>query len=129
MPMFKILLLASTEPHRASGVDDRSDIPVLLVSAREFAVAPVNLSRLEPCRIDAIEDWPWLDQQVLRTSRSHQVCMTCYLFRHYPGPDGIPLLTCHLHQGLIAHGEHLTRRCSGWTENLCRQWGWAPAAT
>ena len=92
-------------------------------------MVPVPLSRLQPSRDEAIEDWPWLDQQVLRTSRSHQVCMTCYLFRHYPGPDGIPLLTCHLHQGLIAHGEHLTRRCSGWTENLCRQWGWAPAAT
>jgi len=124
--MFKIRLLTSTEPHRASGVDDRTDIPLLTVSAREFAVASVNLSRLEPCRIDAIEDWPWLDQQVLRTSRSHQVCMTCHLFRHYPGPDGIPLLTCHLHQGLIAHGEHLTRRCSGWMENLRRQWDWEP---
>jgi hypothetical protein len=29
----------------------------------------------------------------------------------------IPLLTCQLHQGLLAHGEHLTRRC---------QRGWAP---
>ena len=124
--MFQIRLPASTEPYRASGVDDRTDIPLLTVSAREFAVASVNLSRLEPCRIDAIEDWPWLDQQVLRTSRSHQVCMTCHLFRHYPGPDGIPLLTCHLHQGLIAHGEHLTRRCSGWMENLRRQWDWEP---
>ena len=124
--MFQIRLPASTEPYRASGVDDRTDILLLGVSAREFAVAPVDLSRLEPCRIDAIEDWPWLDQQVLRTSRSHQVCMTCHLFRHYPGPDGIPLLACHLHQGLIADGEHLTRRCSGWMENLRRQWDWEP---
>ena len=76
MPMFQIRLPASTEPYRASGVDDRTDILLLRVSAREFAVPPVNLSRLEPCRIDAIEDWPWLDQQVLHTSRSHQVCMT-----------------------------------------------------
>jgi hypothetical protein len=58
-------------------------------------------------RSASIEDWPWLDQQVLRTSRSLQVCMTCLLFRHHPGPDGIPLLTCHLHQGLIAYGEYL----------------------
>ncbi|MFZ0406922.1 MAG: hypothetical protein WAM11_02260 [Cyanobium sp.] len=29
----------------------------------------------------------------------------------------IPLLTCHLHQGPIAHGEHLTHRCSSWTED------------
>lgn len=31
-----------------------------------------------------------------------------------------------LHQGLIAHGEHLKHRCSGWSEDLHRQRGWAP---
>jgi hypothetical protein len=67
------------------------------------------------------EELPMLDQDVLRTSRSPQVCMTCHSFRHHPGPDGIPLLTCRRHQGLIAHGEHLTRRCSGWMENQRRQ--------
>jgi hypothetical protein len=89
-------------------------------------VVPVNISRLEPARIEAIEDWPGLDHGVLHTSRSHQVCMTCHLFRHHPGPDGIPLLTCHLHQGLIAHGEHLTRSCSGWMADLRRQREWEP---
>ena len=89
-------------------------------------MVPVPLSRLQPSRIDAIEDWPWLDQDVLRSSRSRQVCMTCHFFRHHRGPNCIPLLTCHLHQGLIAHGEHLTHRCSGWTEDLHRQRGWAP---
>jgi hypothetical protein len=89
-------------------------------------MVPVPLSRLQPSRIDAIEDWPWLDQDVLRSSRSRQVCMTYHFFQHQPGPECIPLLTCHLHQGLIAHGEHLTHRCSGWTEDLHRQRGWAP---
>jgi hypothetical protein len=82
-------------------------------------MVPVPLSRLQPSRDEAIEDWPWLDQDVLRSSRSRQVCMTCHFFRHHPGPNCIPLLTCHLHQGLIAHGEHLTHRCSGWTEDSC----------
>jgi len=90
------------------------------------AMVPVPLSRLQPSRADEIEDWPWLDQAVLRTSRSRQVCMTCHFFRHHPGPECIPLLTCHLHQGLIAHGEHLTHRCRGWTEDLHRRRGWAP---
>ena len=31
-------------------------------------------------------------------------------------------------QGLIAHGEHLTSRCLGWTDALVRQNGWAPEA-
>ena len=43
-----------------------------------------------------------------------------------PGPNCIPLLTCQLHQGLIAHGEHLTHRCQGWTDDMVRQRGWAP---
>jgi hypothetical protein len=89
-------------------------------------MVPVPLFRLQPSRDEAIEDWPWLDQDVLRSSRSRQVCMTCHFFRHHPGPNCIPLLTCHLHQGLIAHGEHLTHRCSGWTEDLHRHRGWAP---
>jgi len=31
-----------------------------------------------------------------------------------------------MHQGLIAHGEHLTNRCQGWTDDMVRQKGWAP---
>ena len=89
-------------------------------------MVPVPLSRLEPSRKEEIEDWPWLDQAVLRSSRSRQVCMTCHFFRHHPGPECIPLLTCHLNQGLIAHGEHLTSRCQGWTEDMNGQQGWAP---
>ena len=59
-------------------------------------MVPVPLSRLQPSRDEAIEDWPWLDQGVLRSSRSRQVCMTCHFFRHHPGPNCIPLLTCPL---------------------------------
>ena len=83
-------------------------------------------SRLEPARQEPVEGWPWLDQQVLVGSRSRQVCMTCHFFRHHPGPNGIPLLTCQRHRGLIADGAHLTHRCSSWTEDLHRQRGWAP---
>jgi len=84
-------------------------------------MVPVPLSRLQPSRDEEIEEWPWLDQEVLRHSRSRQVCMTCHFFRHHPGPNCIPLLTCHLHQGLIAHSEHLSHRCSCWAEDLHRQ--------
>ena len=38
-------------------------------------MVPVPFSRLQPSRMEAIEDWPWLDQDVLRSSRSRQVCM------------------------------------------------------
>jgi hypothetical protein len=91
-------------------------------------MVPVPLSALQPSRSEAIEDWPWLHTAVLCSSRSHQVCMTCHFFRLHPAPNCIPLLVCHLHQGLIAHGEHLTHCCSGWSENLHRQRGWGAEA-
>jgi len=73
-----------------------------------------------------IEEWPYLDSEVLVKTRSRKVCMTCHWFRHHAGVNCIPLLTCQLHQGLIAHGEHLTSRCQGWTDDMTRQQGWAP---
>ncbi|WP_255024114.1 hypothetical protein [Cyanobium sp. T1G-Tous] len=35
-------------------------------------------------------------------------------------------MTCQLHQGLLAHGEHLSSRCQGWTEEMVSKQGWAP---
>ena len=61
---------------------------------------------------------------MLRSSRSCKVCMTCHWFRHHAGVSCIPALTCQLHQGLISQGEHLTRRCQGWTDAMSRQCGW-----
>ncbi|WP_411877146.1 galactose oxidase [Vulcanococcus limneticus] len=76
----------------------------------------------EPCT----EDWLYLDQDVLQASRNRQACITCHLCRHHAGASYIPLLTCQLHRGLIAHGAHLTSRCHAWTDDQARQRGWAP---
>ena len=75
---------------------------------------------------EGFESWPYLDEDVLRSSRSRKVCMTCHWFRHHAGPECIPVLTCQLHHGLIAQGEHLLNRCQGWTDDMARQRGWAP---
>ena len=115
-------------PHRASGGDDKIPIPCYLWPPVKIAVMTVNISQPEPSRLKAIEDWLGLDHELLHNSRSHQVCMTCHFFRHHPGANGIRLLTCQLHQGLIAHGEHLTRSCNGWTADLHRQRGLAAEA-
>jgi hypothetical protein len=88
-------------------------------------MVPVQLSRLQPSRTDEIEDWPYLHEAVLLKTRSRKVCMTCHWFRHHAGVNCVPVLTCQLHQGLIAHGEHLTSRCQGWTDDQVRQKGWA----
>ena len=55
------------------------------------------------------EEWPYLDEGTLLKTRSRKVCMIC-----------------QLHQGLIAHGEHLVSRCQGWNADMTRQRGWAP---
>ncbi len=73
-----------------------------------------------------VEEWPFLDQQVLVKSRSRKVCMTCHWFRHHSGINCIPLLTCQLHQGLLPQGEHLVARCQGWSDDMAQQRGWAP---
>jgi len=83
-------------------------------------------SRPQVAREDPVEAWPYLDEEVLVASRSRKVCLTCDWFRHHAGANCIPLLTCQLHQGLLAQGDHLTRRCQGWTDDLARQRGWAP---
>jgi hypothetical protein len=89
-------------------------------------MVPVPFARLQPSRAEAGEAWTFLEESVLLKTRSRKLCMTCHWFRHHAGVIGIPLLTCQLHQGLIAHGEHLTCRCLGWTDDMVRQRGWAP---
>ena len=73
-----------------------------------------------------IEEWSYLDEALLLKTRSRKVCMTCHGFRHHARANCNPVLTCQLHQGLIAHGEHLTSRCQGWTDDMARQRSCAP---
>ena len=102
---------------------------VQVYACKELAMA-LSRSRAKRSGIPVVqgdcEAWPYLDEGVLRSSRSRKVCMTCHWFRHHAGAECIPLLTCQLHQGLIAQGEHLIRRCQGWTDDMARQRGWAP---
>lgn len=91
-----------------------------LLMARRFSTLP------NPSREEEIEAWPYLDESVLLRTRSRKVCMTCHWFRHHAGAGCIPVLTCQLHQGLIAHGEHLTHRCQGWSDAVEHRQTWAP---
>lgn len=67
-----------------------------------------------------VEEWSYLDEGVLLKTCSRKVWMTCHWFRHHAGVNGIPVLTSQLPQGLIAHGQHLTSRCQGWTDDMTR---------
>ncbi len=86
------------------------------------------LSKDAAAREIPIDACPYLDEEVLLSSRSRQVCITCHWFRHHAGVNCIPLLTCQLHEGLITQGEHLTRRCSRWVPRREVSVGWCPEA-
>ena len=88
---------------------------------------PMSRSAALEARLEIpVEEWPHLGEGTLAKTRSRKVCMTCHWFRHHAGVNCIAVLTCQHHQGLIAHGEHLTSRCQGWTDDMVRQRGWAP---
>lgn len=115
------------------GTAQRTRQPIQSLLVQAYAWRDVMaLSRSEanrsgmPVAQGDCEAWPYLDQGVLRPSRSRKVCMTCHWFRHHAGAECIPLLTCQLHQGLLNQGDHLIRRCQGWTDDMARQRGWAP---
>ncbi len=87
-----------------------------------FVGVSLSRSAVLAARFDGpVEEWPYLDSEVLLKTRSRKVCMTCHWFRHHAGVQCIPLLACQLHQGLIAQGDHLLSRCQGWTDDMARQ--------
>ena len=89
--------------------------------------APLLRPAVLAARLESpVEERSYLECEVLLKTRSRKVCMTCHWFRHHAGVNCIPVLTCQLHQGLIAHGEHLTSRCQGWTDDMARQRSCAP---
>jgi hypothetical protein len=92
-----------------------------------FLGIPFPRSAAQPARLETpIEEWPYLDESTLLKTRSRKVCMTCHWFRHHAGVNCIPVLTCQLHQGLIAQGEHLTSSCKSWSNDMSATRGWAP---
>ncbi|MEY4806083.1 MAG: hypothetical protein RLZZ206_472 [Cyanobacteriota bacterium] len=58
-----------------------------------------------------IEEWSYLDSEVLVKIRSRKVCMTCHWFRYHAGVICIPVFSS---------------RCQGWTEDMTWSQGWAP---
>jgi len=53
-------------------------------------MGPVPLSYLQPFRSEVIEDWPWIDPELLRSNSSRRVCVTCQFLRHQPDSRGLP---------------------------------------
>ena len=73
-------------------------------------------------------EWDHLEYGTLKKSRSACVCITCQHFNYCCDKHCRTLLTCHVQQRLIPHGEHLTSRCPLWQRRLEKDIGWCPEA-
>ena len=73
--------------------------------------APASTSVLA---IKTMEEWTWVDERALVPFRGARVCMTCQHFTYGLDQNCHTLLGCKLRQGLLQHGEHLTRQCEHW---------------
>ena len=74
------------------------------------------------------EQWEYLEEGSLKKSRSACVCMTCQHFNYCCDKHCHTLLTYHVRQRLIPHGEHLTSRCPLWMPRREKEIGWCPEA-
>ena len=74
------------------------------------------------------EQWEYLEEGSLKKSRSACVCMTCQHFNYCCDKHCHTLLTCHIRQRLIPHGEHLTSRCPLWMPRREKEIGWCTEA-
>nr|WP_269614455.1 galactose oxidase [Prochlorococcus marinus] len=79
-------------------------------------------------RYNPAEEWDYLEEDTLKHTRSASVCMTCQHFNYCCDRHCRTILTCHLHQRLIPHGDHLTSKCQCWMQRLERKIGWCPEA-
>ncbi|WP_269609283.1 galactose oxidase [Prochlorococcus marinus] len=79
-------------------------------------------------RYNPAEEWDYLEEDTLKHTRSASVCMTCQHFNYCCDRHCRTILTCHLHQRLIPHGDHLTSKCLCWMQRLERKIGWCPEA-
>ena len=79
-------------------------------------------------RYKPAEEWDYLEKNILTHTSSASVCMTCQHFNYWCDRHCRTILTCHLHQRLIPHGEHLTSKCQYWMQRQERKIGWRPEA-
>ena len=72
------------------------------------------------------EEWDYLEEQILKHTRSACVCMTCQYFHYSIDRHCGTILICYAHQRLIPHGEHLTSNCQYWMQRQKKEIGWRP---
>ena len=75
-------------------------------------------------RYSPAEEWDYLEEDTLKHTRSASVCITCQHFNHCCDRHCRTLLTCHIQQRLIPHGDHLTSRCPLWMPIRKKEIGW-----
>ena len=59
-------------------------------------------------------EFEYIEEGMLKMSRSARVCMTCTHFRYACDKHSHTLLSCRTYQRLIPQGSHLTCKCPYW---------------
>ena len=96
---------------------------------RNWSMPPYPAQKILPKkRYPEEEEWEYLEEGFLKKSRSACICMTCQHFNYCCDRHCHTLLTCHVRQRLILHGEHLTSRCPLWMPRREKEIGWCPEA-
>jgi len=75
-----------------------------------------------------MDEWEFMEAELLRASRSGQVCITCQHFTYGTDAHCRTLLGCKLQSKQLGQGEHLTKQCRHWLTRRERQVGWCPEA-
>ena len=70
--------------------------------------------------------WDYFEEGSLQKTRSACICITCQHFNYCCDKQSRTVLTCHIQQRLIPHGEHLTSRCPLWIKRIEEEIGWYP---
>ena len=88
-------------------------------------MSPYRTQKVVPAkRYAPEEEWEYIEENRLKKTRSASVCITCQHFNHCCDRHCRTLLTCHIQQRIIPHGDHLTSRCPLWMPIRKKEIGW-----
>ena len=109
-----------------------SSIWLEFTGSRTYWIKAMSKNRTQKAltkkRYNPAEEWVYLEEDTLKQTCSASVCMTCQYFNYCCDRNCKTILTCHLHQRIIPHGDHLTSKCRFWMQRLEKKIGWCPEA-
>ena len=79
-------------------------------------------------RYNPAEESVYFEEDTLKHTRSIIFCMTCQHFNYCCDRHCRTVLTSHLYQLLLSHGDHQVSKCRCWMQRPEKKIGWWPEA-